>query len=85
MAVRPPSHERSPRHRPVLPVPGGGYVTDGVRLFRVVTPLAPELGIHSAVLEDCATLRWRTYEGSELHRLRLRTVRPQQAATEPGS
>jgi hypothetical protein len=49
-----------------------GYVTDGVRLFRVVAPLDPAFG--DAVLEDCATLRWRVYDGLQLWYLRLRRV-----------
>lgn len=51
-----------------------GYVTDGERLFRVVSPVDPELGIDDAVLEDCATLTWRVYSHVELWWLRLRAV-----------
>ena len=36
----------------------------------------PDLGIESAVLEDCATLAWRAYSAGELWWLRLRQVTP---------
>lgn len=52
-----------------------GYVTDGSRLFRVVAPVRPGLGIDDAVLEDCRTLAWRRYFANELWALRLRRVR----------
>ncbi|MBX5443075.1 MAG: hypothetical protein IRZ32_16300, partial [Solirubrobacteraceae bacterium] len=51
-----------------------GYVTDGERLYRVVSPVDVELGIDDAVLEDCATLQWRVYSHVELWWLRLREV-----------
>ena len=60
-----------------------GYVTDGERLFRVVAPMEPRLGIRDAVLEDCLTLRWRVYSSTELWRLRVRPVlrRPEDAGS----
>ena len=66
------------RHVPGVGAPAAehGYVTDGLRLFRVVAPLAPDLGVESAVLEDCATLSWRAYSAGELWWLRLRQVTP---------
>jgi len=57
-----------------VPVEPSGYVTDGVRLFRVVAPMDPVLGITSAVLEDCITLGWGVYHARDLHRLGLRGV-----------
>ena len=51
-----------------------GYLTDGCRLFRVIAPPSPDLGIHTAVLEDCKTLAWRTYNAWQLSWLRLREV-----------
>jgi hypothetical protein len=42
------------------------YVTDRVRLFRVIAPIDPHVGVEDAVLEDCATLAWRSYSASQL-------------------
>jgi hypothetical protein len=66
-----PEPTRPTRRRPA---DHHGYVTDGERLYRVVSPLNPELGIDDAVLEDCATLQWRVYTHAELWWLRLREV-----------
>ena len=67
------------RVRPVIEEEG--YVTDGARLFRVVAPMEPRLGIRDAVLEDCATLTWRAYSATELWRMHVRPVprRPEDA------
>lgn len=51
----------------------GVYVTDGQRLFRVVSPgqsLFP-----SAELEDCMTLEVERYFSDELYAMRLHRVR----------
>lgn len=52
----------------------GVYVTDGVRLFRVISPgqsLFP-----SAELEDCMTLEVDRYFSDELFSMRLHRVEP---------
>ena len=52
----------------------GVYVTDGERLFRVVSPgrsLFP-----SAELEDCASLEVERYFADELYAMRLHRVQP---------
>ena len=43
-----------------------GYLTDGCRLFRVLAPPKSDHGIHTAVLEDCQTLAWRSYNTWQL-------------------
>jgi hypothetical protein len=51
----------------------GVYVTDGTRLFRVISPgrsLFP-----SAELEDCQTLEVDRYFSDELYAMRLHRVR----------
>jgi hypothetical protein len=72
---------RSPRPAadaggPDAPVERCGYVTDGRRLLRIVAPIDLRAGIATAVVEDCATLRWRLYGFRELRRLALRPVVP---------
>ena len=51
----------------------GVYLTDGLRLFRVVGTLTPDDGpcLH---LEDCYTLSEALYTTSELWEMDLRTV-----------
>lgn len=51
------------------------YVTDGVRLLRVVSHLDANARSASAWLEDCLTLEIRPYSPGELSALRLRAVR----------
>ena len=53
----------------------GSYLTDGQRLFRVVTQLAPRHDSPFALLEDCHTLEVRPFSPDELHGMRLRLVR----------
>jgi hypothetical protein len=52
----------------------GVYVTDGYRLFRVVSPGASLFP--SAELEDCHTLRVERYYSDELYAMRLQRVQP---------
>ena len=54
----------------------GTYVTDGMRLFRVVQRLDPLRGAASAVLEDCLTLELRSYAAADLWEMGVRLVRP---------
>ena len=51
----------------------GVYLTDGLRLFRVVGTLAPNDGpcVH---MEDCYTLSEDLYTAHELWEMQLRTV-----------
>ena len=57
-----------------VPASEDEYVTDGRRLFRVIAPLATDGDIATAVLEDCATLAWRTYSAAQLRARGLRPV-----------
>jgi hypothetical protein len=51
------------------------YMTDGIRLFRVVaTLLDPWRGGEAAELEDCLTLRMTHYSAYALANLRLERV-----------
>jgi len=68
-------------HRPVrrqaatvLPR-SGGYVTDGRKLFRVVSQFAFAGERLFASLEDCLTLDVRDYSPGELYAMRLQAVR----------
>ncbi len=58
---------------PADPAPGH-YLTDGRRLFRIVSQFATTLSPF-AELEDCASLRVERYTPSELHAMDLRSVR----------
>jgi hypothetical protein len=57
---------------PLLP---DSYLTDGRRLFRVVSQLTSGAEHAFASLEDCLTLEVQAYSPGELHRMRLRRVR----------
>lgn len=66
-------------HRAGLGVRSGslkpdGYLSDGRRLFRVVSPFDPRDPSPSALLEDCATLDVQAYSPSELAEMRLQHV-----------
>ena len=51
------------------------YLTDGVRLFRVVRGFAWPAHESQAVLEDCRTLEQSSYPPDELWSMGLRIVR----------
>jgi hypothetical protein len=51
------------------------YVTDGLRLFRVVSPLAVPPDWTSAELEDCMTLETVSYTPAQLWSMGLVLVR----------
>lgn len=53
----------------------GRYLTDGRRLFRVMSSITSSL-YPSAELEDCLTLQVEHYSPGELYRMHLRPVRP---------
>lgn len=57
------------------PAPGL-YVSDGRRLFRIVSQVAPGLGPASAELEDCSTLTVERYSAEELYEMELWAVTP---------
>ena len=63
-----------------LAVPGA-YITDGRRLFRVVSQFVPEAGQVFASLEDCMTLEVRAYSPHELRGMGLGPVRAPALAT----
>ena len=54
---------------------GGSYVTDGRRLFRVVTRFPARHESPIALLEDCHTLEVTPFSPDELFELGLRLVR----------
>ena len=64
---------RSPQ-RAQVPA-GGSYLTDGQRLFRVVTQFPPRHESSVALLEDCLTLEITPFSPDELYELELRLVR----------
>lgn len=51
------------------------YLTDGVRLLRVVSRFEADARSACAWLEDCLTLEVRPYSPRELGAMRLRAVR----------
>jgi hypothetical protein len=53
------------------------YLTDGRRLFRVVSGFAYPPEDSLAALEDCATLDVSSYTADELWEMELRVVRAQ--------
>ncbi len=60
---------------PCEPLRAGSYVTDGRRLFRVVSQFAT-VGEHVfASLEDCRTLDVQAYAPGELQAMQLRPIR----------
>ena len=52
----------------------GSYLTDGWRLFRVISQFSPRSARVFAALEDCRTLEVRPYSPDELYAMRLRPV-----------
>ena len=50
------------------------YVTDGIHLYRIVSGLDWVQGRAYAVLEDCRTLRVRSYSSDDLWAMNLRPV-----------
>jgi len=66
----------SSRSAPVAaPVVAGGYLTDGGRLFRVVSQSSDDRQRMVASLEDCLTLELQAYTSDELHEMGLQAVR----------
>jgi hypothetical protein len=66
----------TPGVTPSEPLRPGSYVTDGCRLFRVVSQFAT-VGEHVfASLENCSTLEVQSYVPGELCAMNLRPVHP---------
>lgn len=63
-----------PRPSPFAPLRSGSYVTDGRRLFRVISQFATVGENMFASLEDCLTLEVQAYAPGELREMRLRPV-----------
>jgi hypothetical protein len=53
----------------------GAYLTDGRRLFRVVSQFAPAGDDVFASLEDCRTLDVQAYAPGELQAMKLKPIR----------
>ncbi len=71
-------HRSGRRQAPISLPRSGSYVTDGQRLFRVVSQFAFAGDHVVASLEDCLTLDVRAYAPGELHAMGLRPVRTDQ-------
>ena len=67
--LRPPVQEAFERK-----FSAGSYLTDGRRLFRVVSRTAATTGDVLIALEDCRTLRVRSFVPRELEVMGLRSV-----------
>lgn len=66
-----PLFARTARSPQLLP---DSYLTDGRRLFRVITQFAAGEQCRSASLEDCLTLKVKAYSAAELAAMKLRPV-----------
>ncbi len=74
-----------PRSAPAEPLCCDSYVTDGRRLFRVVSQFATVEENVFASLEDCRTLEVKAYSPGELCALGLRPVRTPHRDEQPGA
>ncbi len=61
------------------PLVHDAYVTDGCRLYRVVSPFDPRDELPVALMEDCLTLELLPYSPAALYAMGLRAARPQAA------
>lgn len=69
---------------PRLDLEPSAYLTDGFRLFRVISGFSYPPENSRAALEDCATLEVSSYSADELWSMGLRLVRePKPDSTEP--
>jgi hypothetical protein len=64
-----------PRATPSTALVPDSYLTDGRRLFRVVSQFADDAKHMFASLEDCRTLEVQAYAPGELYEMRLRPIR----------
>jgi hypothetical protein len=69
-----PLRRVEPPRAPLAPHLPDSYLTDGRRLFRVVSQFTAGADNAFASLEDCLTLEVQAYSPGELHRMRLRAV-----------
>jgi hypothetical protein len=76
-----PLRRPRPRRVPSAPLVADSYLTDGRRLFRVVSRFADSAEHAFASLEDCRTLEVRAYAPGELYEMRLRAVRTRRIAS----
>jgi hypothetical protein len=74
MSLTPLRPHVPPRAPSALLLPDS-YLTDGRRLFRVVSQFTTGAECVLALLEDCVTLEVQEYSPGEIHRMRLRRVR----------
>jgi hypothetical protein len=65
---------------PPHPFATGSYLTDGRRLFRVVSHFTPGAAQLQSSIEDCLTLEVSAHAPSELYSMRLRPVRTPRTA-----
>jgi hypothetical protein len=70
-----PLRRLGPTRAPSAPPLPDSYLTDGRRLFRVVSQFTAGAEHAFASLEDCLTLEVQPYAPGELHSMRLRRVR----------
>jgi hypothetical protein len=70
-----PLHPPRPRRGPCALLIPDNYLTDGRRLFRVVSQFAAGAEHVFASLEDCLTLEVQAYAPGELDAMRLGPVR----------
>jgi hypothetical protein len=74
--LSPTRRTAEPQQAPPLTFATGTYVTDGRRLFRVVSQFSPGAERVFASLEDCMTLEVSAYAPGDLYSMGLRTVEP---------
>jgi hypothetical protein len=70
-----PRSRTSPRCVSAESLRCGTYLTDGRRLFRVVSQFAPAGDDVFASLEDCRTLDVQAYAPGELQAMKLKPIR----------
>jgi hypothetical protein len=68
-----PMH-RLARAAPSTALAPDSYLTDGRRLFRVVSQFTPDAENVFASLEDCLTLEVKAYAPGELYQMSLRPI-----------
>ena len=70
-----PRSRTTPRSVSLESLRCGSYLTDGRRLFRVVSQFAAAGEDAFASLEDCRTLRVQAYAPGELQAMKLKPIR----------
>jgi hypothetical protein len=74
MSITPLRHRSAPPPTRGGGLSAGAYLTDGERLFRVVSQFPANTHQPFASLEDCLTLQVQAYSPGELEAMRLRPV-----------